>query len=118
MGVVYTRGIMIRKNTREFIEFVREKGVLGLAVGIIMGGAITKLVNSIVENLINPFVGAITGAAGNLSDMSYTVPYTSIIFKWGAFLSSLIDFIAIVAVVYFVFMKTPILSKLDKKKEE
>ncbi len=108
---------MIKNNLKEFIEFVRDKGVLGLAVGIIMGGAITKLVNSIVENLINPLVGAVTGAAGNLNELAYTLPFTAITFKWGAFLSSLIDFVAIVAVVYFVFMKTPILSKLDKKKE-
>lgn len=108
---------MLQTNLKEFIEFVREKGVLGLAIGIITGGAVTKLVNSIVENLVNPLIGAITGAAGNLNELAYTVPLTDITFKWGAFLSSLIDFFAIVAVVYFVFMKTPILSKLDKKKE-
>lgn len=109
---------MIKKNLSEFIEFIREKGVLGLAIGIIIGGAITKLVTSMVDNLINPLIGAITGAAGNLNEMAYTVPHTSIIFKWGAFMSSLIDFTAIVLIVYIVFMKTPILSKLDKKKEE
>lgn len=102
---------------KAFIEFIREKGVLGLAIGIIMGGAVTKLVTSIVENLINPLVGAVTGAAGNLNELAYTVPFTHIVFKWGAFVSSLIDFLAVVLVVYLVFIKTPILSKLDKKKE-
>lgn len=99
---------------KEFITFIREKGVLGLAVGIIVGGAITKLVSSIVDNLISPLIGAITGTAGNLSAMTYTMPLTSITFKYGAFLSSLIDFIAVLAVVYFVFVKSPI-NKLDKK---
>jgi large conductance mechanosensitive channel len=103
---------------KEFLEFIREKGVLGLAVGIIMGGAVTKLVTSIVDNLINPLVGAVTGAAGNLNEFAYTVPLTNIVFKWGAFVSSLIDFVAIVAVVYFVFIKTPILSNLDKKEDK
>lgn len=107
---------MLQTNLREFIEFVREKGVLGLAVGIIIGGAVTKLVTSIVENLINPLVGAMTGMAGNLTELAYTLPYTEITFKWGAFLASLIDFFAIVLVIYIIFMKTPIL-KLDKKKE-
>lgn len=107
---------MLQTNFKEFIEFVREKGVLGLAVGIIVGGAVTKLVTSIVDNLINPLVSAITGAAGNLNELMYTVPYTDITFKWGAFLSSLIDFLAIVLVIYIIFMKTPIL-KLDRKKE-
>lgn len=109
---------MIRKNMDEFLEFVRDKGVLGLAIGIIMGGAVTRLVNSIVENMINPLIGAVTGAAGNLNELAYKVPYTEIVFKWGAFLSSLIDFIAVVAVIYFVFVKMPVLSTLDKKKEE
>lgn len=103
---------------REFLDFVREKGVLGLAIGIIMGGAVTKLVNSIVENLVNPLLGALTGAAGNLNELVYRLPYTDIVFKWGAFVSSLIDFLAILAVIYFVFIKMPILSALDKKKEE
>ena len=99
---------------KEFITFIREKGVLGLAVGIIMGGAVTKLVTSIVDNLLNPLIGAVTGAAGNLSTMAYTVPMTEITFKYGAFISSLIDFLAVLAVVYFVFVKSPI-NKIDKK---
>jgi large conductance mechanosensitive channel len=101
---------------KEFITFIREKGVLGLAVGIIMGGAVTKLVTSIVDNLLNPLIGAITGAAGNLTTMQYTVPMTEITFKYGAFISSLIDFLAVLAVVYFVFVKSPI-NKIDKKAE-
>ncbi|MEN9881461.1 MAG: Large-conductance mechanosensitive channel [Candidatus Parcubacteria bacterium] len=99
---------------KEFITFIREKGVLGLAVGIIVGGAVTKMVNSIVENLINPLVGAVTGAAGNLNALTYTIPATSVTFTYGAFLSSLIDFTAVLAVVYFVFIKSPI-NTLDKK---
>jgi large conductance mechanosensitive channel len=101
---------------KEFITFIREKGVLGLAVGIIMGGAVTKLVTSIVDNLLNPLIGAITGAAGNLSAMQYTVPMTEITFKYGAFISSLVDFLAVLLVVYFVFVKSPI-NKIDKKAE-
>jgi large conductance mechanosensitive channel len=107
----------IKQNLQDFIVFIREKGVIGLAIGVIMGGAITNLVNSIVQNIINPLIGTITGAAGNLNQLAYKVPYTEIVFKWGAFLSSLIDFIAIIAVIYFLFMKAPIIRDLDKKKE-
>jgi large conductance mechanosensitive channel len=101
---------------KEFITFIREKGVLGLSVGIIVGGAVTKLVTSIVDNLINPLVGVVTGAAGNLNSLAYTIPLTTITFKYGALISSLIDFLAVLMVVYFVFVKSPI-NKIDKKGE-
>lgn len=99
---------------KEFAEFIREKGVLGLAVGIITGAAVTKMVSSIVDNLLSPLVGAITGAAGNLADMAYTVPMTTITFKYGAVISSLIDLVAVLLVVYLLFVKSP-LNKIDKK---
>lgn len=101
---------------KEFTHFVREKGVIGLAVGIIAGGAITKVVTSLVDNIINPIIGWITGAAGNLNAMQYTVPATNITFKYGAFISSLIDFVVVLLVVYLVFVKSP-LNKIDKKEE-
>ncbi len=99
---------------KDLISFIREKGVLGLAVGVIMGGAVTKLVGSIVDNLLNPLVGAITGAAGDLTTMVYQVPMTEIVFKWGAVISSIIDFLAVILVIYFLFVKSP-LNKIDKK---
>ena len=98
---------------KEFIDFIREKGVIGLAVGIIMGGAVTKLVTSIVDNLLNPLIGIVVGKV-NLSSLAYTIPMTEVSFKYGALISSLIDFLAVLAVVYFVFVKSPI-NKIDKK---
>lgn len=109
---------MLKSNVQEFIVFIREKGVLGLAVGIITGGAVTKLVNAIVQDLISPLIGAVTGSAGELASLAYTIPFTKITFKWGDLLSNLIEFIAILAVVYIIFVKTPIIRNLDKKKEE
>jgi large conductance mechanosensitive channel len=108
---------MIRNNFHEFLDFIREKGVLGLAVGIIVGGAVTKLVSALVSDFVNPLIGAVTGRAGDLTMLAYTIPFTHITFKWGDLLSNLIEFIAILFIVYFVFVKTPILS-IDKKKEE
>lgn len=93
---------------KEFANFIVEKGVMGLAVGIIVGGAVTKMVSSIVENLLSPLVGAITGAAGNLSDMAWTVPMTAVTFKYGAVVSSLIDMVAVLLVVYLLFVKSPL----------
>lgn len=101
---------------KEFVEFVREKGVIGLAVGIIVGGAVTKMVNAIVEDFVNPIIGYITGAAGDLATFAYTVPGTDIVFKWGDFLSNLINFLSILLVVYLIFVKSPI-NRIDVKKD-
>jgi large conductance mechanosensitive channel len=101
----------------EFVTFIREKGVMGLAVGIIVGGAVTKLVTSIVDTLITPLVSAVTGVAGNLNTLEYTMPVLHATFKFGALISSLIDFTAVLAVVYFIFIKSPI-NKLDKPEKK
>jgi large conductance mechanosensitive channel len=103
---------------REFINFIREKGVLGLAIGIIVGGSVTKFVNAIVVDLINPLIGAVTGKTGDLVTLTYTIPFTSITFKLGDLISNLIEFISILAVVYIIFIKTPIIHAIDKPKEE
>jgi large conductance mechanosensitive channel len=103
---------------KEFINFIREKGVLGLAIGIIVGGSVTKLVNAIVTDLLNPLLGAVTGRSGDLAMLAYTVPFTKIVFKWGDLLSNLIEFVSILLVVYLVFVKTPIIHAVDKPKEE
>jgi large conductance mechanosensitive channel len=109
---------LIRNNLEEFILFIREKGVLGLAIGIITGGAVTKLVTAIVTDIISPLIGAITGKGGELSALAYTLPRLGITFKWGDLLSNLIEFISILFIVYFIFMKMPIIRDIDKKKEE
>ncbi len=102
------------KNTLGgFMDFIREQGVVGLAVAFILGGAISKVVTALVTDLINPILGLILGAAGNLKEMSLKVgPAT---FMWGDFVNTLIDFVVIAMVVYFGIKKLG-LDKLDKKK--
>lgn len=95
-----------------FIDFIREKGIVGLAVGFMMGGAISKLVAAIVEDIINPLIGLLIGSG--LAEAALTVGGASI--KWGHFLTTLIDFIVIAAVIYFG-VKGLKLEKLDKKAE-
>ena len=51
-----------------FTDFIREQGVVGLAVGFILGGAVSKVVSSLVSDIINPVLGIVLGAAGNLSE--------------------------------------------------
>lgn len=95
------------------MDFIREQGVVGLAVGFILGGAVSKTVTSLVENIVNPIVGIALGRA-NLADRMTTIGTVSI--KWGAFLSTMVDFVIIAAVIYFG-VKAIGLDKLDKKKD-
>lgn len=104
---------MPNKQFKEFMEFIREQGVVGLAVGFILGGAVGKVVGSVVNDLINPLIGIALGAAGNLRDYSWSVGGARIL--WGNFLSTFIDFVVIAAVVYFGVKKLG-LDRLDKKK--
>ena len=100
-------------HPKNFLNFIREQGVVGLAVGFILGGAVSKMVSSLVENIINPLVGLALGKV-NLADKMLTIGSSSL--KWGAFISTLIDFVIIAMVVYFG-VKALGLEKLDKKKE-
>ena len=96
-----------------FMDFIREQGVVGLAVGFILGGAVSKVVSSLVEDIINPLLGVVLGAAGNLSSMAIKIGTVEIL--WGSFISVLIDFLVIALVVYYG-VKSLGLDKLDKKK--
>jgi large conductance mechanosensitive channel len=96
-----------------FMNFIREQGVVGLAVGFILGGAVSKTVTSLVENIINPLIGALLGKV-SLGDKMAQLGAISL--KYGAFISTVVDFLVIAAVVYFG-VKALGLDKLDKKPE-
>lgn len=97
-----------------FIEFIKSQGVVGLAVGFIMGGSITKLITSFVNDIINPIVGIFIGAA-NLQNSYIQVGRAKIM--WGTFVSSLIDFIIIAFIVYFG-VKILSFKKSEKEKDK
>ena len=96
-----------------FLEFIREQGVVGLAVGFILGGAISKVVTSIVNDLITPLLGVLLGSVNNLKDSYFKIGSAK--FLWGSFINNLINFLVIAFVVYFG-VKILKLDKLDKKK--
>jgi large conductance mechanosensitive channel len=99
---------------KDFVKFIREQGVVGLAVGFILGGAVAKIVSSVVTDLINPLIGLLLGKLGNLDQAYLQIGSSKLM--WGNFISTLIDFIVIALVVYFG-VKLLKLDKLDKKKE-
>ncbi len=97
-----------------FIEFIRKQGVVGLAVGFILGGALSELVKSLVTDLVNPVLSIGLGKADNFA--SSTAKIGGITLAYGHFLSILINFLVIALVIYLVVMGFG-LDKLDKKKE-
>jgi len=96
---------------KDFVAFIREQGVIGLAIGFIMGGATSKVVTSFVTDLVQPVIGLIFGSADGLASMQIGPV------KYGSFIATMIDFAIIAAVVYFGF-KGLKLDALDKKKDQ
>lgn len=95
-----------------FLEFIREQGVVGLAVGFILGGSVSKFVTALVEDIISPILGLAVGKVENLKGAYFMISSAKIL--WGDFLSVAIDFTMIAAVVYFG-VKLFKLDRLQKK---
>lgn len=100
------------KPLNGFMDFVREQGVVGLAVGFVLGGASKDVVNSLIENIIDPILGLVLGSTKGLEGAVFTLLGAQI--KYGAFLSTLLDFVVVAAVVYYI-VKGFGFEKLDKK---
>lgn len=98
-----------------FVEFIRERAVVGLAIGFVLGGAVSQLVNSFINDIVNPIVGLLLGQVHGLKESS--VSFFGADLMWGNFLVTLINFFIMTAVVYFGF-KLLRLDKLDKPKEK
>ena len=93
-----------------FITFIREQGVIGLAIGFILGGAVSRVVSSLVDDIIQPLLGSLLGSPDGLSSLTVG-PVT-----YGNFITTTIDFVIIAAVIYFMF-KGLGLDKMDAKKK-
>jgi large conductance mechanosensitive channel len=100
-----------------FVEFMRQQGVIGLAIGLVLGVQIKALVDQLVASFINPILGLVMPGPGSLSAKSFTLSVGSkqAVFTYGAFLEVLISFLIVALVVYILFRMLR-LDKLDKKK--
>ena len=83
----------------EFKDFIAKGNVMDLAVGIIIGAAFTAIVNSLVEDLVNPLIGLFVGGI-DFSDM--TVGVADAQFRYGAFITAVIEFLVIAFVVFLI----------------
>ena len=99
---------------REFKDFLFRGNIIELAVAFVVGLAFAALVNSLVENLLMPVIAAVIGKP-DFSDLSFTI--NDAVFRYGAFLTDAIQFLAIAAAVFFFVVK-PVDAMLARRKRE
>ena len=96
---------------KEFKEFALKGNIMDMAVGVVIGGAFQKIVNSLVNDIIMPAISVLTGNV-DFSDMVWTVGNASI--KYGNFITTIVDFLIIA---FSIFLAVKYINKLNKIKE-
>lgn len=105
----------IKSVIGEFKEFISKGNVLDMAVGLIVGSAFTSIVNSLVDDVLMPFIGTIL-AGINFSTLGITIPWGNHPFiAIGSFLNAVITFL-LTALCVFIIVK--VMNMFHKKKEE
>ena len=97
---------------KEFLSFLKQYGVIGLAIAVIIGGKLNDLVTSVVSDLLMPILFKPALAAAQVDDIR-KLSYNGILY--GKVLGSFIDFI-IVAFVIFLFAKMVLKEQSVAKK--
>jgi large conductance mechanosensitive channel len=97
----------------EFKDFVLRGNIVELAVAFVMGVAFAAVVNSLVENLVLPVVAMIAGEP-TFESLTFTV--NDAVFRYGAFLTDAVQFLAIAAAVFFFVVKPvgAMMRRLDR----
>ena len=105
-----------RSQLDDFLDFIRRQGVVGLAIGLVLGIQVKALVDQIVASFINPIIGLVLPGTGGLAEKTFTLSagHKSAVFAYGAFISVLISFLTVAALVYFG-VKALKLEKLTNK---
>ena len=114
---------------KEFKAFALKGNVMDMAVGVIIGGAFGKIVTSLVNDVLMPPIGVLLGGK-NFSDLGVVLkaavlnPETGevvdpeVLWKYGAFLQTCIDFLIIALSIFVMIKAVNKLSNLRKKEEE
>ena len=105
---------MFKKNWEEFKKFIARGNVLDLAVGVIIGGAFSSIVTSLVNNILTPIIGLVLGGK-NFSNLAITFRDTQI--QYGAFIQSIIDFLIIALCIFFIVKVVNNIMHFHKKEE-
>jgi len=96
---------------REFKKFATKGNIMDLAIGVIIGGAFQKIVNSLVGDIIMPCISIVTGRI-DFSDMAIKIGDASI--SYGNFITSIVDFLVIA---FSLFLVIRYLNKLNSIKD-
>ena len=107
----------MKKLLKEFKEFISKGNVIDMAVGVIIGSAFSKIVSSLVNDVVMPLIGIIIGGL-DFTKLNITIKESTI--NYGLFIQNIVDFLIIAACIFFA---VKIINKLKKafheeKKEE
>ena len=106
----------MKKMLKEFGDFIKRGNVLDLAVAVVIGSAFTGIVTSLVEYIITPLIGIITGGIDLRSSLIVRVGDARLCF--GALLQAIIEFLVIALAVFFIIKLVNKLMSFKKKPEE
>lgn len=101
---------------KEFEEFINRGNVMDLAVGVIIGGAFTSVVNALVENVVQPLISFLTGGTSEVPGLSINL--NGQIIDFGAFISAIINFLITAAAVFAIVKLMNRINELKEKAEE
>lgn len=104
----------MKKFISEFKAFALRGNVMDLAVGVIIGGAFTALVTSLIDNLISPIIGCFS--LDGFSGLSVTIGKATL--TYGAFIMDVINFIIMAFVVFLLVKGVNKLATIGKKQTE
>lgn len=103
---------------QDFKKFLMRGNVVDLAVAVVIGAAFGAVITSLVDGIINPIVGLVggkdlSGWVITLKDATATDPAVEL--RWGAVLSSIIDFVLIAAAIFFLIVK-PMNAMVERRR--
>lgn len=108
----------IKKFIGEFKTFISRGNVLDMAVGVVVGGAFTAIVNALVDNILMPVIGMIL-AGVNFANLTVTIPWGSKpVINFGAFISAVITFLITAFCVFIIVKVVNALQNIKKKEED
>ena len=104
----------MKKFLKDFKEFALRGNVMNLAIGVIIGAAFQGVVSSLTDNILSPIIGLFAGQ--NFDTLQFEVLGAT--FAYGAFITSVIDFIIMAFVVFMLVRLIQRILSAGKKKEE